>query len=339
MDQAHSRTRQAALVVLKVAVSTFLIAFLLSRIGGKVVISQIMLSDPVAFIASAFMYLAASYVSTLRWKLFIPCDIPPPRLFSMYMIGAFFNTCMPGIIGGDAVKAFYLSRAVRELSEGQKEVAQGERKHEGGETPGDWNVIAVASTFFDRYVGLSALIAINIIAYPFGYAILRDTPFRWFPPILFLLFLIGSGVLFGAKLGGRFDFLRKTYQYFDSYRSAKVLMKSFLLSLVVQALGIISAFVIARGLSLDISLLTFCLFLPLIILISMIPLSISGIGVREGAFVYLLGSLGYPTGQLITLSLLWFISIVAASAYGLFSYLRYRSRYGSEPESPGSRVV
>lgn len=86
------------------------------------------------------LYLSTFIFSTKRWSLFIsssqdPSDnVPFRRLLSLYFIGAFFSTFLPGIVGGDAVKGYYLYK-----SNGR-----------GG--------AVLASIFIDRYLGFSALI-------------------------------------------------------------------------------------------------------------------------------------------------------------------------------------
>ncbi len=80
------------------------------------------------------------------------------KLFSLYLIGAFFNTVLPGLIGGDAVKAFYLYRATGKGS------------------------LSLASIFMDRYIGFVMLIIICTIVFPFGYSYFHNSPVFWIFP-------------------------------------------------------------------------------------------------------------------------------------------------------------
>ena len=66
----------------------------------------------------------------------------------------------------------------------------------------------------------------------------------------------------------------------------------------------------------------------MIILISMIPVSISGLGIREGAFVFFLGTTGVPPEKAMTLSILWFLSVVVAGLWGFIEYLRFKQLFG-----------
>lgn len=280
--------------------------------------------DPAAFPAAIGLYLAAAFLSTLRWKLLVPQPIGMRRLFSMYLIGSFFNNYLPGGVGGDAVKAYYLSREMKKCS------AEGRAPSFHPSLTG-----AIASVFMDRYVGLSALIFLSVAAFPFGIRYLQDAstawPVIWAIPLIALAFLAVSLLIFAFRLGERIRFLLNVYQYLHFYRSQReALLKAFVYSLVIQLLGVLSVYLLSRGLHLSLPFLSLLVFLPMIILFSMIPITVSGIGLREGAFVFLLGSAGIAPASAITLSLVWFFSVFVAGIWGLLEYLRYKAVFGRE---------
>jgi uncharacterized protein (TIRG00374 family) len=305
--------RQAAILIVKLCISAALFYLLISKVGGRTILHNMQLLDPVAFLTAVALYIIASYLSTLRWKLLIPYMSKTSRLFSIYMIGSFFNTYMPGIIGGDAVKAYYLN----------KELHTAKSASATQDQDGPSLAVAIASVFMDRYIGLGALLALGIATFPFGIRYLEKAsihwPVIWVVPAVTIVFVAASVLIFKFKIGERLKFLFKTYQYFQAYRSRKnVLLTGFIYSIAVQLLGIISVYVLAKGLSLDTSFLSILIFLPIIILISFLPLSISGIGLREGAFIFLLSSTGIPAEKSMTLSIVWFLSVFVAGAWGLF---------------------
>ena len=318
MAPVNKRIQKAAFLVLKIAVSSALLIFLLSKVGGMTVIENAVLLSPVHFATAVALYLFSAYLSSLRWRLLIPYPVGMRRLFSMYMVGSFFNTCLPGIIGGDAVKAYYLSRELKHYSPGT-----------AGLFGSGKSAIAVASVFMDRYIGLAALLVIGLAVFPAGFDLLRKTPVVWAMPLLFGGFIAASILLFRFRLGERFKFLVAVYDYFNYYFTKRhALMKAFFYSIAIQFSVIVSVYVLAMGMDIDISLLSLIVFLPLIILIAMIPVSISGIGIREGAFVFFLGTMGIPPDKAMTLSILWFLSIVIAGIWGLYVYLRFKHLFG-----------
>lgn len=322
-ENKNKTIKKIAILIIKLSVSSALLYFIISKIGAKTIVANMKLLNPMSFIAAVFMYMVAAYISSLRWNLLIPQDMKTNRLFSLYMIGSFFNHCLPGIIGGDAVKAYYLSKELK-----VKE-ADSSRKQEKTEDPS--LTIAIASVFMDRYIGFSALLTVSIIAFPFGAQYLSETPVKLLMPVLLVVFILSSVVVFKFRIGDRFRFLSKVYEYFHMYtKKREALLKAFVYSLFIQLLGIISIYILSKGIALYIPFLFLLIFVPIIILISFIPVSISGIGLREGAFAVFLGTIGVPSHLSVTLAMLWFLSIVVSSLWGLFEYLRFKTVLGRQ---------
>jgi len=258
--------------------------------------------------AAIVLYVFAQIVSTLRWRLLLPAGIGLKKLFSLYMIGAFFNSFLPGIIGGDAIKGFYLYKTTGKVG------------------------LALASVFMDRYLGLVVLIAICAVAFPFGYEYLRGSNIEWILLAVIISFILGSALFFGLRVGRRIQHLADFYNYFHIYRNQRgTIGKALLLSVLVQFSGFSAVYVLADGLGQHIPFLSILVYLPLIILISMIPISVSGLGVREGAFVLFFGFIGVKAEAAAAISLCWFISASAGSLIGLVEYLKYKKEEDAVP--------
>lgn len=288
-------------LILKLVISSVLLYFVLSRTGVERVLSTLKGMNPAAFIFAIFLYLFAQLLSTLRWRLLLPGVLGLRKLFSLYMIGCFFNTLLPGIIGGDAVKAFYLYKAIGKSS------------------------LTIASIFMDRYLGFTMLMAICTVAFPFGYNYLLGSRLEWLLLLVVLSFIIASFLLFGLRLGKSIKIVSGFYDYFHAYRHQKTIIgKALLISVIVQLSNIFAVYILALGLGEHISFIVCLIFLPLIILFTMLPISISGLGVRESAFVVLFGLIGIKPEIATALSLSWFISSAIGSLVGLVEYMRYK---------------
>src|SRR5574340_1102873 len=124
------------------------------------------------FFLWVFLYLCAQLVSSFRWKILLPEPFSIKRLFSIYMIGAFFGSFLPGIIGGDAVRAYYLNKKAKKMS------------------------TTLASIFMDRYLGYVSLMLIGISATPFALRYFGDSPYKWIMPFIFSAFVVGSILFF-----------------------------------------------------------------------------------------------------------------------------------------------
>ena len=100
--------------------------------------------------------------------------------------------------------------------------------------------------------------------------------------------------------------------------------RPLLLSVLVQFSGIIAVYILALGIGQHLPFLSCLIFLPLIILFTTLPVSISGLGVREGAFVLFFGLIGVKPEVATAISLSWFISTTAGSLLGLVEYMKYK---------------
>lgn len=296
------KTKNALLLSLKMTVSGLLLTFVLRKVGLQNILSHLKDMDLRFFFLSSLIYLLTVALASLRWGALLQQAHSRKKLFSLCLVGGFFNHFMPGSVGGDAVKAYYLYK---------------ETGHGGS---------SLGSVFLDRYVGYLALLSIGLIAGMAGYSELKTIGLHWVTPSLFILFLSGSLLFFGLRIGRRFKAIADFYDYFhDTLRDRQALGKAFLLSLMIQGLNILEVYLISLGLDQHPSFTALFVFIPLIFTVMMVPISISGLGLREGAFVVLFGLTGISAEASTAISFLWFLSVMAGSLPGLYVYLRIRS--------------
>jgi uncharacterized membrane protein YbhN (UPF0104 family) len=242
----------------------------------------------------------------MRWKLLLPGKFKIKKLFSLYMIGAFFSSFLPGVVGGDAVKAYYLNKDAKKIS------------------------LTLASIFMDRYIGYVGLITIGAIAFPFVLGYFGESVYRWTLPFIFVLFIIGSFLFFGLQLGKRFRVISEFYEYFSLLKTKKhIVISALMLAFIIQLMNYLIVIILASGMGAKIPLLVLFAFLPIVITITALPISIAGLGVREGSFVLLLGLIGVEPEVSTSLSLAWFFCVFFGSLPGLVLYLKGTSNTGS----------
>ncbi len=291
--------RTIALFAIKGVVSAFLLVLIFRKAGLQNILSHFREMDPRFFVLSSLVYLVTLYVSALRLAVLLRGSHPRGRLFSLTLIGSFFNNLLPGAVGGDAVKVYYLYR----------DTQQGGR--------------SLAAVFMDRYIGFVALLCIGLGSGLVAFHDLETIRMQWVTPLLFAAFLAGSLLVFGLRIGRRFKAVSNFYDYFhDVIRDPKVVGKAFALSLIVQTLSILEIYIIALGIGHRPPFTALFVFVPIIFTVTMLPVSISGLGVRESAFVILFGLAGVSAEASTTISFLWFLSIAAPSLLGLVEYLR-----------------
>ncbi|MEK6672093.1 MAG: lysylphosphatidylglycerol synthase transmembrane domain-containing protein [Nitrospirota bacterium] len=299
--------KKLLLVLLKAAISGSLLYYVISKTGLGKIASTLGGINIGSFLVAVVLYLFAIYLSSIRWGLLMSDRPRKKQLFSLYLIGSFFNIFLPGTIGGDAVKAYYLY------------------KERGNSSA------VIASVFMDRYIGFAALAFIGIAAFPFGFSYFRGSFIEWILPLMVLSFISGSFIVFGLRLGQRIRFLSGLYEYFSLYMKKRtVLFKTFLLSLAVQTTGVLAVYTLSKGLNMQLPLLPLFIFIPVISAMTTIPISISGLGVREASFVLLFAYLGLSPSEATALSLSWFLSASTGSLAGLIEYIKYKNRLKSQ---------
>jgi len=303
----EKKINKIGLFLLKSLISFFLIYFVLKKAGIGNILLLIKNINFLYFFTSVGLYILTIYISTLRWHLLTGISSKHPiisikKLFSLYMIGCFFNTMLPGVISGDTLRIYYLYKET-----GNSKVSFG-------------------SPFLDRYTGYAGMLFIGLIGFSFSYKFIKYTPIKWVIPSIVIAFIIGSFIVFSLKIGKKFSVLENFYDYIIEFFKMKYLiLKSFSLSVLIQFIVIISVYVIAKGIKAEVSLLELFFFLPIIATITTIPISISGIGVRESAFMLLFGTVGIKPEVAATISFTWFLSYVIGSLPGAIFYLKWKS--------------
>jgi uncharacterized membrane protein YbhN (UPF0104 family) len=299
---------------LKLVVSVLLLSLVVKKAGLHDIILQMRSMNAGHFLLSSCIYVVIAWLVALRWRVLLDNRYTTRKLFSLHMIGNFFNLILPSSMGGDAVKVYYLYQDLKR----------------GG--------ISFGSVFLDRYLGLFARLSLGLVSSAVAFTELGTIGMQWAIPALFFVFIAGSVVVFRFRIGKRFGAVADFYGYVHSRLKLKrVMLKAFLMSLVIQALLIMMVATVARGIGRQLSFTELFVFVPVIMTIMIIPVSLSGFGVREGAFVALFGLTGIPSPVSVSISFLWFLSTAAASLIGLAEYLRYKKTAGPGAK-PGSKA-
>lgn len=291
-------------IIFRFFVTTILILYLLIKIDLQklwVIFSNM---NIFLFFLASFLYLLSSVISTIRWRLFVPLNssLSLKKLFSLYMIGSFFNIFLPGIMGGDLVKIIILRKAI-----GLKD--------------------AIGSVFIERYIGLFALLLLGFSFFFIYKKLMTENWTLYFVPISFFLLFLGTFLLF---LSDKFSFISNLKKYVFSFKKG-VFFKAFFYSLLIQLVVIVSVYFVFIGVEAPIKFYEVVIYLPLVIILTMLPISISGIGVREWSFLFFFGN-SIGNEKALAVSIIWFFSIAFASLIGGIEYLRFKDFFNIDKE-------
>ncbi len=232
----------------------------------------------------------------LRWKSI--CEswkFKTKYLFYLktYLMGFSLNTVFPGIIGGDVLRTFLLTRAGL-----------------------DWKKASL-SVFFDRMFGLSGIFLILAWSLP---------AFGKFLPHNFYYFL--TYLVYGVILGGILGNIIILKYYPPEYLKPVIFpynIKPLLLGFVIQTFFVLQFVFLSKALHLNLKFYYLFVIIPVVSFLAALPLSISGLGVREGTLGYFLSFLHYSLEYGISLGLLGYSLILISALPGLYFYLREKN--------------
>lgn len=279
-----------------------IIAFLLWRYDARPALRMLARESPAYFAATVLLYVAGQVMSAYRWQLLanlLGVRGPFTEFLAYYFVGMFTNLFVPGLIGGDVTRGFYLGR----------------RHHRTAE--------AYASAFADRGCGLVALVWFAAAAV---FALNRGTlPESVVNPTL----AVGALALLGYALSPWLARLihaaprpiRRTGGIVAPYLNRPLaLLPAIGLSLLLQASLAVCQYLLALGLGLGLPLSLFMLVVPITNLFASLPITLNGLGVRETAYLMLFGMAGVGRNDAIALGLLWFAATMLAGLTGAIAF-------------------
>jgi uncharacterized membrane protein YbhN (UPF0104 family) len=179
--------------------------------------------------------------------------------------------------------------------------------------------LAALSVLSERTVGLIALLCIACLA---TLANLKELPV-WALGTVWATAGAAIVVLVTLPVLGRWSTkCRSLAQGLSLARSAGPRWAAaFGLSLIVQVAGIVQIGLLGLALDLPAPALAYAVVIPLVTLLTMLPISVNGVGVREGSLVLLLAPVGVSEAGAVALGIVWFAMLAAASVLGGVVYL------------------
>lgn len=233
-------------------------------------------------------------LSSIRWKVLLNSQKIKSKLFFLfksYLVASFFNHFLPSTVGGDSIRTYDSWKL-------------GENKEK-----------AFAVVILDRFLGLLTLLIFAIIALLYSPDLSEVIPQLWFwvfvlssGATIIIWFILSPPTLFFKKLGEAkkgiiskiAGFVYKIDVAFSQFADKKVdLLIAFSLSVILQLNVVFYYFAISTALGLPVYFIDYFLIVPLVIFITMIPISFNGIGLRESALFLFLSTYGVLKSEAI----------------------------------------
>jgi glycosyltransferase 2 family protein len=277
--------------------------------------------EPWAFLVSLGLMGSTILIGALRWHMALRVQglaLPFKRAGEISLIAHFFNSFLLGSTGGDLLKAYYAAR---------------ETHHKKAE--------AVTTVFVDRLIGLFSMLLFAALMMPLNAALLGSHEALWSVTGFALAMLVASGgmvwLAFWGGVSRRFpvvrellrrlpkaELLERSLEACRHYgRERAFLARSLAASMALNLVCVLQVWVLALGLGADVPLRALLVIVPVVICISAIPVTPSGLGVRENLFVLILSvpALGVSATHALSLSLLAYAGSLFWSVVGGAVYL------------------
>jgi uncharacterized membrane protein YbhN (UPF0104 family) len=245
------------------------------------------------------LYVIGQAWSAYRWQLIglsVGLRAPYVEYVRYYFIGMFFMFFGPSTLGGDFARGLYLGTSTRKRAR------------------------AFNSVMFDRLNGLVTLVSVGAAAF------LLFPEYDLPRPLFYVTVAFGAALFVGwclAPLLVRMLFApdHRIRRFVENdlgpfWRDRRMLAAASAVSVTFHLLQIFIQWIVARALGLDVPFSYICVFHPLVSALSAIPISLSGIGLREGGYVLFLTQIGIDRASAVAYGSLWFVVLVVNSLLG-----------------------
>jgi glycosyltransferase 2 family protein len=300
--------------------SAFLLYIILIDVEFDEIINSMKNADIWLLILAFSFHSIGLTISAYRWRLLLKSVKINSSLFQLiksYLVAIFFNHFIPSTIGGDGVRAYDSYKMSSSKSKG------------------------LSVVMVDRFLGLLALLGFVLISTFFSIEITHKIPnleiilffvtlaagiiiyLMLYPPTKLFEKLNNSKIKTIQRAGDIFLKLGKSFTQLGSKK--KTLFYALSLSFLLQANVILYYYIISKALGFDIHIINFSLIIPLTIFISMFPLSVNGIGIRENALFFFFSFFGVAKSQAIAFAwiefgMLLLLGIVGGIVYAFRKY-------------------
>jgi uncharacterized membrane protein YbhN (UPF0104 family) len=288
---------RAARWAVRIAVSLAIVVYILVDVDHGDLAGALARVRLGPFVGALLLYIAGQLMSSYKWWLLgtsVGLDRPLGDYARFYFIGMFFNLFGPSTLGGDVVRALYLA---------------------DGRQPG----LSFNSVVFDRASGLALLMAMGAV----GLLLFPQYDFPW--PLTAGVVVAGAVLVLGwwtcphlVRLLPEQNRIRRQVEdeLAPFWRDRRMLLQISVVSIAFHLTQVTAQWVLARaaGAALPFS---YCLiFHPMISVMTALPLSVGGFGVREGGYLYFLTRIDVDDSIAVTAGLLWFAVTALAGLLG-----------------------
>lgn len=304
--------KPAVSLALRVTVSALLLAYLIRLSAFTEIARAFSRINPLYLLGFFALYFSSVFLTSVRWRILLRTWDIEARLVTLLryiLTGLFMNNFLPGSLGGDAY-----------------------RLYSGGRDTGKLDAVA-ATIFYERVLSYASLVTLGLVALSIRADPASDLTFWLLLGGVFLaltgLTAVSTLPAFGRwaeNFVSRFPFAEKlrlkdwVHSFRFKVRHPGLLGVVFLLSFLIQFMDIFAFRLVGAAIQLPVRISDLLLFVPLLYLAILLPLSVNGIGIRESVFVLFAASWGITSADAVAFSLTVFALNLAGSLVGGIIY-------------------
>jgi uncharacterized protein (TIRG00374 family) len=305
----QSAGKRRAVTLLKAVCSVLLLSLVLRSLDlGK--LQELLKAVDLRFVAlAALIVVSVPAINLPRWKALLEWlgySLPRRALTRALFIGAFFNQVLPSSVGGDAWRIWFCMRAGVPF---------------GG---------ATSTILVERLAGLAVIFLLFGLVFPELLSRVGDDPVHW---VLWAMlagcFAVGFAIaLLRAGAADRLQSFRPLRPLVEFGRTLAIVTASgrraallFVTALAGQLIGITALYAVSRGLGTSLSFIDCAVVFSPTVIAALVPITLGGWGLREGALVVLLKFYGVSGEQALLLSVLFSFSLLTGTLPGLALWL------------------
>lgn len=312
----NNNVRKKIFFLFKLLFSAAVIYVIISKVDWNKVSQNLIKGDYALLLIALLLNLIERAELTLKWNILIKVKkvyISFLNLFNINLIGAFVGMFLPSSLGTDIVRGYYLTKNNLDKS------------------------TSITTVFIDRVLGILSLILLGSISLFLAKDLVNNiNPYLFLFGIVILIFLIYffqrektlelikeySKKIKFKKLSNALVKLQESIFAYKNYPMA--LTKSFILSFAVQITRVLTYYIIALAFNIDFPFVYFLFFIPIIMLVIMLPISIGGLGLKEGTFIAFFSLVGMSVENATIISFTNTIVNTIITLFGGVIYLFYK---------------
>ena len=299
--------KRIGVILLKAGITLGLFYVLVTRIDLNATVGLIAATDWRSVLGIVGVMVLQVIVAVFRWyRIMISkgVHISVRRSARYFWLGFFFNQLLPSSIGGDAIRGYCLVR--------------------DGQSVGR----ATLSVLLDRILGMAGLVVLIALAIPCAMNLINNPEMQWGMMSALLVIITGFiAILFIDIFTRRFSSWRVMKGLTTLASDTRQLLGSrqglglVLFSVLIHILSIVVVGMLSSALSIKVDWIALTIIVPITTLLTTIPLSIAGWGVREGVMVVGLGYVGIAPEEALALSILYGLLTLVVALPGALAWL------------------